>query len=118
MGLAGPAMENLILKNAGTRGLNAAKGFLTEGAQEFGEGIGQQMAANYGQQQVGRDVGLTDGALEQGLSGAVVGGPVGGLVGAAGRTRNMDDIREKQQRLNDLMSQHQTLQDQMQEPHA
>ncbi|WP_202969922.1 hypothetical protein, partial [Endozoicomonas atrinae] len=41
-----------------------------------------------------------------------------GLVGAAGRTRNMDDIREKQQRLNDLMSQHQTLQDQMQEPHA
>ncbi|WP_066018203.1 hypothetical protein, partial [Endozoicomonas atrinae] len=118
MGLAGPAMENLILKNAGTRGLNAAKGFLTEGAQEFGEGVGQQMAANYGQQQVGREVGLTDGALEQGLSGAVVGGPVGGLVGAAGRTRNMDDIREKQQRLNDLMSQHQTLQDQMQEPHA
>ncbi|USE35865.1 hypothetical protein [Endozoicomonas sp. SCSIO W0465] len=41
MGLAGPAMENLILKNAGTRGLNAAKGFLTEGAQEFGEGVGQ-----------------------------------------------------------------------------
>ncbi|WP_419533943.1 LPD38 domain-containing protein [Endozoicomonas sp.] len=118
MGLAGPAMENLILKNAGTRGLNAAKGFLTEGAQEFGEGVGQQMAANYGQQQVGREVGLTDGALEQGLSGAIVGGPVGGLVGAAGRTRNMDDIREKQQRLNDLMSQHQTLQDQMQEPHA
>ncbi|USE35864.1 LPD38 domain-containing protein [Endozoicomonas sp. SCSIO W0465] len=76
------------------------------------------MAANYGQQQVGREVGLTDGALEQGLSGAIVGGPVGGLVGAAGRTRNMDDIRAKQQRLNDLMSQHQTLQDQMQEPHA
>ena len=118
MGLAGPAMENLILKNAGTRGLNAAKGFLTEGAQEFGEGVGQQMAANYGQQQVGRDVGLTDGALEQGLSGAVVGGPVGGLVGAAGRTRNPQAASILQNQLNDLMSQHQTLQDQMQEPHA
>ncbi|USE36807.1 JAB domain-containing protein [Endozoicomonas sp. SCSIO W0465] len=118
MGLAGPAMENLILKNAGTRGLNAAKGFLTEGAQEFGEGVGQQMAANYGQQQVGRDVGLTDGALEQGLSGAIVGGPVGGLVGAAGRTRNPQAASILQNQLNDLMSQHQTLQDQMQEPYA
>ncbi|WP_202969907.1 hypothetical protein, partial [Endozoicomonas atrinae] len=118
MGLAGPAMENLILKNAGTRGLNAAKGFLTEGVQEFGEGVGQQMAANYGQQQVGREVGLTDGALAQGLSGAIVGGPVGGLVGAAGRTRNPETASILQNKLNDLMSQHQTLQDQMQEPHA
>ncbi|WP_422450701.1 JAB domain-containing protein [Endozoicomonas sp. ALB091] len=118
MGIGGPALENVILKTAGTRGTNALKGLLTEGTQEFGEGYGQQMAENYGQQQAGQTVGLTDNALGQALTGMVIGGPVGGLVGGLGRVRNPEQVSATQEKLNDLMSQHQTLQDQMQEPNA
>uniref|UniRef100_UPI0008262B22 hypothetical protein n=1 Tax=Endozoicomonas atrinae TaxID=1333660 RepID=UPI0008262B22 len=118
MGIAGPVMEGLALGATGTRGANALKGLITEGAQEFGEGYGQQVAANYGQQQVGMDVGLTDKAMDQALTGLAVGGPVGGVVGGFGRTRNPEAVSILQNKLNDLMSQHQTLQDQMQEPHA
>ncbi|WP_146000243.1 hypothetical protein [Endozoicomonas acroporae] len=118
MGIAGPIMEGLALGATGSRGANALKGLITEGAQEFGEGFGQQVAANYGQQQAGMDVGLTDRAMDQALTGLVVGGPVGGVVGGFGRTRNPEAVSILQNKLNDLMSQHQTLQDQMQEPHA
>ena len=118
MGIGGPALENVILRGAGSRGANALKGFMVEGAQEFGEGYGQQVAENYGRRQTGQNVGLTDQALGQAITGTMIGGPVGGTVGAFGRVRTGQQAEFRQQQLQDLLSQNQTLQDQMGEPNA
>ncbi|WP_422461731.1 hypothetical protein [Endozoicomonas sp. ALB115] len=118
MGVAGPKMEGIALKARGSRKGNALHGAMTEGLQEFGEGFGGEMAANYGVQRAGLERDLTENALAQGIKGTALGAPVGGGLGLLGRTRNPEAASILQNKLNDLMSQHQTLQDQMQEPHA
>ncbi|WP_263082161.1 LPD5 domain-containing protein [Endozoicomonas sp. Mp262] len=119
MGVAGPLLDRLG-RGLGATGRisNAGKGVVVEGAQEFTEGAGQQVASNLGQQSIGMEVDTTQGAMAEGLTGAIVGGPVGGVVGAVPTPQGRPDQGDVQQTLKDLHSQRQTLQDQMTRPDA
>ena len=120
MGIAGPMLDKVVRGvGAGSRIGNATKGAGIEGAQEFGEGYGQQVASNMAQQNLGMDVNTFDGAMEQGLSGAIIGAPVGGSVGMIPSPRNKNAVLEPQRReLANLHSQRQSLEAQLQEPDA
>lgn len=120
MGVGGPMMDKVARGvGTGSRIANSGKGAAIEGAQEYSEGYGQQVASNVAQQNMGMDVGTFDGAGAQALSGAIIGAPVGGVVGMRPGPQNADHIRTPlEDNLNNLYSQRETMEAQLLEPDA